>query len=254
MTHPFHGNDSMTRHENIPRFFVPSLVSGEVHLPDDEAHHAQHVLRLRAGAAVEVFDGRGARAAGEVTHVSRQGVTVQTQEIQHDALPSPRVHVAFAVPKGKRLDWLLEKATELAAASLQPIVFERSVAGGEELTAAKRSRWESHCIAAAKQSGLHWLPELIDTQSLTDFLKTNKPGLLLVGDLTPDTKSLRDALDASASVQDVTILVGPEGGFTPAEREAMQQAGYQAIRLGPTTFRIETAAVALLAGVRAILG
>lgn len=244
----------MSRRENIPQFYVPSLSAGEVHLPEDEAHHAQHVLRLRAGAAVELFDGNGGWANGEIAHVARGDVTVRAEAPRREDEPRPRVHVAFAVPKGKRLDWLLEKATELAAASLQPIVFERSVAGGEELSDAKRSRWEAHCIAAAKQSGLGWLPKLKNTQPLAEFLAGNAEGLRLVGDVTPETRSLRDALAGNPSSRDVHLLIGPEGGFAPAERDAIRQAVYQSVRLGPTTLRVETAVVALLAGVRAILG
>jgi 16S rRNA (uracil1498-N3)-methyltransferase len=243
----------MSRHESIPRFYVPSLQAGEISLLRSEAHHATGVLRLRAGVEVELFDGRGGFAKGEITQVSRGGVTVCVDEVQREDELSPRLHVAFAVPKGKRLDWLLEKATELGAASLQPVVFERSVAGGEDLTLTKRRRWEGHCISAAKQSGLNWLPELQDAQKLSEFISRNTDALCIVGDLMPEAKPLNEALQGKRS-QDVILLIGPEGGFTAAEREAIVRAGYQPVRLGATTLRIETAVVALLAAARAILG
>jgi 16S rRNA (uracil1498-N3)-methyltransferase len=137
---------------------------------------------------------------------------------------------------------------------LQPVVFARSVAGGEELSDAKRNRWRGHCIAAAKQSGLNRLPELRDTQKLAEYLADNHPGLQLVGDRTSETPPLKKTLSDSPPPEDVILLVGPEGGITPAENEAIQQAGFQSVRLGTTTLRIETAVAALLAGVRAILG
>ena len=109
-----------------------------VNLPRGEVHHALHVLRLGVGADVELFDGRGAAANARVTAVGRAGVEMLvTATLPVAGPPRRRVHLAFAVPKGKRLDWLLEKATELGAASLEPVVFERSVAGGD-LTPTKR--------------------------------------------------------------------------------------------------------------------
>lgn len=243
----------MPKHESIPRFYVPSLTGEDMSLPDDQARHATGVLRLRAGAAVEVFDGLGKHATGEITRANRREVTVRVDNVQRTAEPAPRLHVAFSVPKGKRLDWLLEKATELAAASLQPILFERSVAGGEELTPAKRARWEGHCIAAAKQSGLDWLPELRDTQTLPGFLADDSRGLPLVGDVAPKTPLLSETLSRHPSPDDVILLVGPEGGFAPAEKEAIVRANFQPARLGTTTLRVETAVVAMLAGARAIL-
>ncbi|MBN1943777.1 MAG: 16S rRNA (uracil(1498)-N(3))-methyltransferase [Phycisphaerae bacterium] len=245
----------MSRHENIPRFYVSPLSAGEVSLPADEARHALKVLRLRVGSEVEVFDGRGGWAVGEISRAGRSDVAVQVEQV-HQAEPlRTRVHVAFAVPKGKRLDWLLEKATELAAAALQPIRFERSVAGGEELSDATRDRWWSHCIAAAKQSGLAWLPALHDPTPLSVFLRQNTEALCLVGDITPDASSLKDVLsNRQPPPEDVILLIGPEGGFTPAEQDAIRTAGYRPVRLGATTLRIETAAAALLAGVRTVLG
>ncbi|MBN1555530.1 MAG: 16S rRNA (uracil(1498)-N(3))-methyltransferase [Phycisphaerae bacterium] len=244
----------MPQQENIPRFYVPSLSPGEVTFPDDEAHHALKVLRLRVGAPVELFDGRGGKAVGEILRAGRNDVTAAVGEVQRTQPSQPRVHVAFAVPKAGRLDWLLEKATELAAGSLQPIVFERSVAGGEELTDAKRNRWEAHCVAAGKQSGLDWLPEIRDMQPLKEFLARDREGLCLAGDIGSEVSPLREVLRDSPPSTDVTLLIGPEGGFTEAEREAIRRGGFRAVRLGETTLRIETAAAALLAGVRAIGG
>ncbi|MCK4601859.1 MAG: RNA methyltransferase, partial [Phycisphaerae bacterium] len=162
-----------------------------------------------------------------------------------------RVHLAFAVPKGKRLHWLLEKATELAAASLQPVLFERSVAGGDELTPARRSRWLGHCIAAAKQCGLNFLPELRQPASLEDYLRTGERLFSLVGSDDESAASLPKALASCPREGEVRILIGPEGGLTEAELAAARRAGFTPVRLGATVLRIETAAVALLAAVRA---
>ena len=233
-------------HSNMPRFFVEALAVGQVRLPDDQAHHAADVLRLREGAEVVLFDGRGGRATARLMAASRRGVTADVTQLDPPAQrPSPRVHLGFAVPKGKRLDWLLEKATELGAASLTPVVFHRSVAGGDELSAAKLSRWRGHCISAAKQCGLDFLPEVLPHQSLGEHLLERCDGPRLLGEAGPGAQPLTAAL--AGGVDELRLLVGPEGGLTEEEHRAAADAAWYAVRLGATTLRIETAAVALLA-------
>ena len=114
------------------RFYVPDLGGvgpGSVSLPADQAHHARGVLRVQSGLAVELFDGDGNVAHGLIAEVARSKVSVEIERTRRQARPEPIVRLAFAIAKGKRLDWLLEKATELGAASLQPVDFERSIAG-----------------------------------------------------------------------------------------------------------------------------
>jgi len=252
-----------------PRFYAPGLAPalakpGEspgqadparltVPLPPSEGHHAVNVLRLKEGAAVELFDGRGGRARGRIEDIRRGHVVVL---IEHPGprreRPQPIVHVAFAVPKGNRLDWLLEKTTELGAASLRPTIFDRSIAGAEELSIAKRERWFGHCVAAAKQSRLDFLPEVAEPAPLPDRLSARGEALGLLGDLEPDALPLPTALGPRRTGQEVLVLVGPEGGLAPEERESTLAAGFLPVRLGHTTLRIETAAVAILAAVSAL--
>ena len=230
------------------RFYVPDLTGERIDLPPDEAHHALHVLRLHPGAAVELFDGRGGSADGTVAEADRRRISVDVEHL-HPVQPrsAPQVHLAFAVPKGKRLDWLLEKTTELAAASVQAVTFERSVAGKAELTPAKRHRWEGHCIAAAKQCGLQFLPDIRPPVEVGEFLAAPGEALRLLGATGPDAAPAREALAGYVPPQPVVLLVGPEGGLTDAEHAAACEAGFQAVRLGGTTLRTETAAIALLA-------
>ena len=141
--------------EDLPRFFALPINPPAVELPAAEAHHALNVLRLRAGMEVEVFDGQGAHAVGRISHARHGQVTVTVLRVDPPTCrPEPVVHLAFAVPKGKRLDWLLEKATELGAASLQPVVFQRSVAGGEELSEGKRLFENQGCRGCHKLNGV----------------------------------------------------------------------------------------------------
>ena len=242
------------------RFLVAGLPDEApciVDLPPDEARHAWTVLRIKAGREVELFDGRGRVARGRVAEAARRSVTVAVESVRRDERVGPRVHLAFAVPKGKRLDWLLEKATELGAASLRPVQFARSVAGGEAPSDAKRHRWALHCHSAAKQCGLNFLPELHDMTALADYLAAapgETPGgvIRLLGDLAADAVPLARAIGPAQAGATVDLLVGPEGGLSDDERAAALAAGFLPVRLGTTTLRIETAAAALIAGLAAV--
>jgi 16S rRNA (uracil1498-N3)-methyltransferase len=176
------------------------------------------------------------------------------QDVQYRSRHGRRVELAFAVPKGKRLDWLLEKATELACTVLQPVRFERSVAGESGFTEHKRERWLDRCIAACKQSGAVWLPELREPLTLREYLAGCDADVHWLGqpgqNATPLGLAAREApVEASAA-----MLVGPEGGLTDGESDAAAAAGFVRVRVGHTTLRVETACVAMLASVRAVEG
>ncbi len=242
------------------RFFVDSLGEGRIALPASEAHHAARVLRLETGDSVCLLDGRGGSAIGRLVEIKKGHALVEVEQLERtDARGLPRVHLAFAVPKGKRLDWLLEKACELGAASLQAVIFSRSVAGGDRLNDSQRERWRGHCIAAAKQAGLRFLPEIHQPTPLAEYLTGKVDGekvLVIFGDAAEDATAMSEVLAEyeTAPPADIRLLVGPEGGFTDAERQQMLASGCRPVRIGRTTLRVETAALALLASVQAILG
>jgi len=251
----------MSRADRTHRFYAEDLSGQELALSAGEAHHALRVLRLKEGAEVELFDGRGRRARGRIAQAGRDALVVEIgQRPQPAERPGPLVHLAFAVPKGRRLDWLLEKATELGAASLRPVFFERSVAGRRRtpghggFTQAKRGRWLAHCISAAKQCGLDFLPEIAPPARLADFLRAPQEGVRLVGHAGPEAQTVMDALAGWRAARPVWLLVGPEGGLTQPEIAAAGRSGFRPVRLGRTTLRVETAAVALLAAVVAAVG
>jgi len=236
------------------RFFVDSLATEVAVLTGQEAHHAASVLRLKVGSEVELFDGRGGSAAGRITRIGRGEMFVAIADRRPPAVRiGPVVHLGFAAPKGKRLDWLLEKATELGAASLQPVIFERSIAGRGQLSEAKLRRWLGHCVAAAKQSGLNFLPELRPPASLAKYLAAAGGSLRLLGDPAGEAP-LPAVLAGRAADQPIALLIGPEGGLAPAERAAAIESGVQTVRIGQTVLRTETAAIALLAAVMAFSG
>jgi 16S rRNA (uracil1498-N3)-methyltransferase len=230
----------------IRRFHCEALARGRNVLRGSEAHHALNVIRLGVGDQAELFDGRGRRAIGRVVETSRREVVLAV-EAEPDLTPEQRpiVHLGFATPKGKRLDWLLEKAVELGVAALTPVRFQRGVAGGDG--ASKRERREATCISACKQCGADRVPKLEAESDLSDFLPRAE-GVRLLGDAGDQARPLGRCLTADA--EKVTVLVGPEGGLTEAERDEALAAGFVPARVGHHVLRIETAAAALLAGVR----
>jgi len=228
------------------RFFVVSLAGEAVELSADESHHALDVLRLADGAEVEVFDGIGNSADGMLRLHGRKQVEVHIlHRRKAEKHPEPLVELAFAVPKGKRLDWLLEKTTELGAARLCPIIFERSVA-----KTAPSSRWRSACIAATKQCGADFLPKIAEARKLTDFLADVEADIRILGDAGGEM-NIPAAIKEWSPGKRIVILIGPEGGLTDDETAAAVRAGFSPVRLGNLVLRVETAAVALLAAVNA---
>jgi len=231
------------------RFFCEDLSGETVALDAGEARHGAAVLRLRAGQDVALFDGRGGWATGQVVSLQRGRLTVSIGRRGRRERAGPAVTVAFAVPKGKRLGWLLEKATELGAHRLQPVRFQRSVAADGPVGPAKLRRWRAHCIAAAKQSGLDYLPELTEPADLAEFLRSAADGIKILGETRDETIALAEALAERRPGRPIYLLVGPEGGLTTQERRAAEAGGFAPVRLGRTTLRIETAVLALLAGI-----
>lgn len=248
---------SMKESGRTYRVFTPQLaqlaVPGALLLVEGpEAHHALRVLRLEVGDKVELFDGAGRKAKARIDQGRRDQMSVVVESVHQVNRAGPTIHLAFAVPKGNRLDWLLEKSTELGATSLQPVRFARSVAGGDELSEAKQQRWLGQCVAAAKQSGLDYLPEICPMITAEELANLAVGWIRLLGDPRPEARTLAEEL-AGASGREICLAVGPEGGLTDEESQLLVQKGFTPVRLGHSVLRVETAALALLSAVQAIL-
>ncbi len=220
-------------------------------LTGDEAHHCARVRRHRPGDEVELFDGAGRVALARVTELRRDAVTLVIEsESRHPPLPW-RVQLLPALIKGEAFEWLLEKAVELGAASVRPVLTANTVARWDAAQAEKKlAKWRRHMLEAAKQCHTPFLPELRPPQpfALAVSQTAAETGTLrLVPSLFGDTRPLAQALESwGKATKTAFVLTGPEGDFTREELALAVEAGFQPVCLGPLILRAETAALTTL--------
>jgi 16S rRNA (uracil1498-N3)-methyltransferase len=237
----------------MPRFYCPAPLQPDalLTLPPQAARHVQ-VLRLQPGQALTLFNGEGGEFEATVTQMGRSEVTVRVgQHHQLDRAVQRPVTLAVGMPANERMDWLVEKATELGVTALQPLMSERSVLRlSGERAEKKLAHWHSVAVAASEQCGGNRVPQLLPVSTLAAWL-TKQPagpaGTRLLLSLRPHSPRLQDAVALLAPDAALTLLSGPEGGLSPTEEEAALANGFVAVSLGQRTLRAETAALAALA-------
>jgi 16S rRNA (uracil1498-N3)-methyltransferase len=219
-------------------------------LVGSEAHHCRNVLRLELGDKVVLFDGRGHELTAEIASADVSEIRLRKL---HEAQTPPlrcRITLGQAIPKGKNMDLIVQKAVEIGAAEIAPILSDRTVVRlDEESAASKQAKWQTAAIEAAKQCGQNWLPRVHVPQTMAQFFEQPRRfDLQLIGSLQSDAVHLKKILaEYSAEHGDrptsVLILVGPEGDFTPAELSLARSHGCRPITLGPIVLRVETASI-----------
>ena len=236
-----------------------------------EAHHARDVLRLQPAGRVVVFNGRGHEITAEIAKVTSGEVVVRKMyEARVPPLPC-RITLAQAIPKGKNMDLIVQKAVEIGAAEVTPLISERTIVHLEAKEASqKQAKWQQLAIEAAKQCGQNWLPTVQTPRTPKEFflnveagvspaqnsrmqparLPLQKSGseLRLIGSLQSDAVHLKTVLadyerEHHARPASVLMCIGPEGDFTPAELNLARSNGCRPITLGPIILRVETAAI-----------
>ena len=234
------------------RFYVApeQWQSDEPLLTGSEAHHCRNVLRLQPGEKVVVFDGRGRELTAEIREIS--GSEVRLRKL-HEAQTPPlrcQITLAQAIPKGKNMELIVQKAVEIGAAEIAPIVSDRTIVRlDKESAASKQEKWQTVAIEAAKQCGQNWLPQVDVPQTMAQFFQQSRRfDLQLIGSLQSDARHLKEILaQFSAEHGDrprsALMVVGPEGDFTPAELSLARSHGCRPITLGPIVLRVETAAI-----------
>jgi 16S rRNA (uracil1498-N3)-methyltransferase len=238
----------------ISRLFIPGHCTAHTDrlLDDDSAHYLRTVLRLKKGAELTVFNDTDQEFAATVSEAHRDGVCLKIGPARHRSVESPlTVRLAVGISRGERMDWVIQKAVELGAARISPLFMEHCVVRLDETRRGNRTaHWQKIIQAACEQSGRNRLPQLDSPLTLTDFLHHHRPDNGLYLDPEADT-GLSTLPPPQGSL---VLLSGPEGGFSPHERQAARAAGYLPVRLGPRILRTETAVVTALAAVQCLWG
>lgn len=229
---------------DMRRVLVPQVNLGKLPLSREQVHHLRDVLRLSDGTTVEAFD-----AAGRIGRGILSGEAIDVESMQ-ETRKTLRWTVASAIPKGDRADWMVEKLSELGCARLIPLRTERSVVHPEG--ASKRQRWERIAQESAQQSKRPGVMQIAGLTDLATFLRT-APSTAWYLSMTDGSLPAAAAVERAPGVDELTLLIGPEGGWSEDELRRFEGAGLTPVSLGPTILRVETAAVAAGAIVAAFL-
>jgi 16S rRNA (uracil1498-N3)-methyltransferase len=240
----------------IPRIYVPETLrpGREVELPLQAGEHVARVLRLDRGHPLRLFDGSGDEYEAELASLAKRSVTARVLDsAEAEDRESPlRITLAQGIARGEKMDWILQKATELGVARIVPLVTDRTEVKLDPERAERRvAHWEAVVASACEQSGRRRLPEVFEPVKLADWaasldeeaglrLALNPAGELAPRDLPPSTHA--------------TLAVGPEGGLSAHDLAALGAAGFRGLRLGPRILRTETAGLAALAVMQTLLG
>ena len=236
----------------VPRFYVdaPLRAGGVCTLSEDAAHHAVHVLRLREGDDVTLFNGRGGEFAARIASMQRLRISIDL--LQHRAIEreSPlRITLVQGVSAGERMDSTVRKAVELGVAEVQPVLAARSVARPKgDRAENRRSHWQKIVISACEQCGRNRVPEVQALVSLDDYRPGSGTKILL------SPASQRPLSKLTGAESQIILAAGPEAGFTEEEEARLVETGFVPASLGPRILRTETAAVAALAALNALRG
>jgi 16S rRNA (uracil1498-N3)-methyltransferase len=223
-------------------FYCPELSasSGSVTLSAEESHHARRVFRKRSGEPIELTNGKGLRSAAIITDSSSQKISCKIESIQQ--IPSPperNIHIAMAAIRPNRMDWAVEKLTELGVGGIQPLF-----TGFTSVKAFKSEHLGKIAVSAMKQSRQAYLPELFSPLLLAEYfnqLPLEKDSLRLIAHLTPESKTISQF--RQISVSRIVFLIGPEGGFSDAEVILARRHNFYPLKLAGQVLRSETAAV-----------
>lgn len=232
---------------------LPLQVGGRFDLPEHVVGHWLRVLRMQAGDAAVVFNGKGVEAEVTLHSIDKRHATVEVTALR-EGLPESgfRITLLQGVARGEKMDWILQKATELGVHAFVPVFTERSEVKLEGDRARKRlQHWRGVVIAACEQSGRSVVPSVLAPASLKNACAELNTDQRLI--LDPDAPSaVREAF--VGGVHDCVIAVGPEGGWSAQDLGVMQGAGFKGVRLGPRVLRTETAGIAAIAALQSHYG
>ena len=252
----FNAPGSRQKHMSRIRLFspVPLSANTDVMLVGDQARYIGRVLRLKPGDGFTIFDGKGGEYPATVASISKTQVQINVAAIQEQNAESPlAIHLLHGVSRGERMDFVVQKATELGVHRITPVLTEFSVVKLDPNRAKKREQhWLNIAISACEQCGRNILPHISAPQPLRNWFGDNLVSTDSRVLLRPEAESALGSITAPAG--DLTLLVGPEGGFSDAEYEQAGIAGFKAVGFGPRILRTETAAIAAIAVLQSLHG
>jgi len=226
----------------ISRFFVdqPLASQSAVEIDDERAHYIRNVLRLNTGDALVLFNGEGGEYRATVSNVTKKTVTAQVGDFgPTNRNQSKSITLGLAILKRDAMDLALQKAVELGVSFVQPLVTER-ITVSEKQFKTRQNHWRSIAISSCEQCGLNLIPKILEPKDVASWC-ASQTGTCLIAD--PDAENWPvNNLDVGS----VSVLIGPEGGFTEFEIEQAKQSGFKGVNLGPRILRAETAAISLL--------
>ncbi len=237
--------------KTTPRIFIESglAVGAEFALTKEQGHYVANVLRCVPGDALALFNAGDGEFLAYVTTTAKKSVIVRIEKKSSDAKPPPDIDYLFAPLKHARLDYMVQKATELGARRLRPVITARTIAERVNL-----ERMRANAIEAAEQCNLVFVPEVLEPEKFLNVIANWDQGRSLV--FCDERAKTANPVEALKTVSTpAAVLVGPEGGFTPEERELLlRQPFVTAISLGPRIMRADTVAISALAVVQAAVG
>lgn len=229
----------------------PLAIGENIELPKDAARHIM-VLRLSAGDPLTLFNGLGGEYQARITRIDRQRVT--TEIVSHSSREAElpyRITLAQGIPEATKMDWIIEKSVELGVSDIIPLAAQRSVVRLNNDRAEKRlSRWQAIAISAAQQCGRNRLPHIASPVGTGEYLRQTTPSPRIL--FSPRATETLSEWARHQKPQNITLLIGPEGGFSPEEENIAEQQGVTFLSMGPRILRTETAGLAAVAAINAL--
>ncbi len=233
----------------MPRSYLPPAGWTETpFLEGDEAKHLAQVLRVQPDQWITVFDGLGNFAEAKIISVSRNRIDLMLDLAESKEPPLPEITLAQAIPKGKNMDWIVQKAVELGVSRIQPLMTRHTIASPE---GKKTEKWRRTALEACKQCAQFTMPQIADPLSFDEWIAAGDSSeLRIIASLADHPQSFREILAAHPDLHSITLLIGPEGDFSPEETASALAAGFIPVTLGDLVLRVETATMFGLSAIR----
>ena len=233
------------------RFFIPQLYQEEMSITGVDARHISKVLRMQPGQKLQIVSDDGISALAEVQEITEAEVIVHCLEkIAESHEPAVKITLAQGLAKGEKMDFIIQKAVELGATSIVPVAMEHSVVRLDGAKAAKKvERWQKIAESAAKQSKRDLIPQVQPVQSMKELLANNNCGTKIIAYECEDRCSLKQALRETGNMEDLLLIIGPEGGISEAELDLARGAGAVPVSLGRRILRAETAGLVAMSAI-----